>query len=112
MPTVPAIPTLTVPSADKARTALTDVAYVGVGAAVLTAQQVQVARKEIQERIEDSFAKLVNLDPSDVRTEVRSRIENFAKAGREALGKRESLGNKNAGQPESKTTVKTSKAAA
>ena len=106
MPTVPAIPTLTVPSADKARSALTDAAYVGVGAAVLTAQQVQVARKEIQERIEDSFAKLVNLDPSDVRTEVRSRIENFAKAGREALG------NKAAGQPEAKTTVKTSKAAA
>ncbi len=106
MPTVPAIPTLTVPSADKARSAITDVAYVGVGAAVLTAQQVQVARKEIQDRFEDSLSKLINLDASEVRTELRTRIESFAKAGREALGKN------NTAQPAAKTSAKTTKAAA
>ena len=87
MPTIPAVPVITVPSADKARTALTDAAYVGVGAAVLTAQQVQVARKEIQERLEDGFAKLINLRPEEVRSELRERIESFAKAGRDALRK-------------------------
>lgn len=104
MPTVPAIPTLNVPSADKARTAITDVAYVGVGAAVLTAQQVQEARKEIQERLEDSFSKLINLRPEELRTEVRGRIEAFAQAGREALGKNN--------KPAVKTSAKTTKAAA
>jgi hypothetical protein len=92
MPTVPALPNLpvlNVPSADKARTALTDAAYVGVGAAVLTAQQILEARKEVQERLEDGFAKLINLRSQDVRSEVRGRIENFAKAGREALGKQD-----------------------
>lgn len=106
MPTVPAIPTLTVPSADKARSAITDVAYVGLGAAVLSAQQLQVARKEIQERLEDGLSKLINLDASEVRTEMRTRIETFAKAGREALGKKADA------QPAPKTTAKTSKAAA
>ena len=95
MPTIPAIRDITVPSADKARNTLTDVAYVGVGAAVLTAQQVQTARKELQERLEDGFAKLINLRPEEVRselrvfldTEVRTRIDEFAKAGREVLNK-------------------------
>lgn len=87
MPTIPALPVISIPSADKARSALTDVAYVGVGAAVLTAQQVQVARKEIQELLEDGFAKLINLRPSEVRVELRDKIETFAEAGRERLGK-------------------------
>ena len=95
MPTIPAIREITVPSADKARNALTDVAYVGVGAAVLTAQQVQTARKELQERLEDGFAKLINLRPEEVRTELRgfidgelrNRIDEFAKAGRDVLNK-------------------------
>lgn len=87
MPTIPAIPTITVPSADKARTAITDVAYVGVGAAVMTAQQVQTTRKEVQELLEDGFAKLINLRPSEVRSELRERIETFADAGRKALRK-------------------------
>lgn len=87
MPTIPAVPTIPVPSVDKARTALTDVAYVGVGAAVMTAQQVQCARQEVQELLEDSFAKLINLRPAEVRTELRERIETFADAGRKALRK-------------------------
>lgn len=87
MPTIPAIPTISVPSGDKARNALTDAAYVGVGAAVITVQQAQDVRKEIQERLEDGFAKLLNLRPAEVRTELRDRIEIFAQAGREALGK-------------------------
>ncbi|MBW3536578.1 MAG: hypothetical protein KY395_02240 [Actinobacteria bacterium] len=95
MPTIPAIREFTVPSADKARSKLTDVAYVGVGAAVLTAQQVQTARKELQERLEDGFAKLINLRPEEVRAEIRdfidtdlrARIDEYAKAGRERLGK-------------------------
>lgn len=103
MPTVPAIPTIQVPSADKARSALTDVAYVGVGAAVLTAQQVQEARKEIQDRLEDGFSKLINLRADEVRTEVRGRIEAFAKAGREALGKNNKPAAKAAVKPAAKT---------
>ena len=87
MPTIPALPTISVPSADKARSALTDVAYVGVGAAVMTAQQVQTARKDVQELLEDGFAKLINLRPAEVRTELRDRIETLAKAGRKALRK-------------------------
>ena len=87
MPTIPALPTIPVPSADKARSAITDVAYVGVGAAVMTAQQVQTARKEVQELLEDGFAKLINLRPSEVRSELRDRIETFADAGRKALRK-------------------------
>lgn len=94
---MPTIPVITVPSADKARTALTDAAYVGVGAAVLTAQQVQTARKEIQERFEDGFAKLINLRPEEVRAEIRdfidtdlrARLDEFAKAGKDRLGKTE-----------------------
>ena len=87
MPTIPTVPTISVPSADKARSAITDVAYVGVGAAVMTAQQVQAARKEVQELLEDSFAKLINLRPAEVRTELREKIETFADAGRKALRK-------------------------
>lgn len=101
MPTIPSIPTISVPSADKARTAITDVAYVGVGAAVLTAQQVQSARKELQERLEDGFAKLINLRPSEVRSELRDRIETFAKAGREVFGK-----DIRAAKPVAKTSTK------
>ena len=98
MPTIPAVPTISVPSADKARTALTDVAYVGVGAAVMTAQQVQSARKEVQELLEDGFAKLINLRPSEVRTELRDKIETFADAGRKALRKED--------KPAAKTSAK------
>lgn len=95
MPTIPALPTIPVPSADKARSAITDVAYVGVGAAVMTAQKVQTARKEVQELLEDGFAKLINLRPAEVRVELRERvetvlrdqIETFADAGRKALRK-------------------------
>ena len=87
MPTIPALPTIQVPSADKARSAITDVAYVGVGAAVMTAQKVQTARKEVQELLEDGFAKLINLRPSEVRSELRDQIETFADAGRKALRK-------------------------
>ncbi len=106
MPTIPTVPTISVPSADKARTALKDVAYVGVGAAVMTAQQVQIARKEVQERLEDGFAKLINLRPSEVRNELRDRIESFADAGRKALRKEN--------KPAAKTSAKAvaSKAAA
>ena len=106
MPTIPALPTIQVPSADKARSAITDVAYVGVGAAVLTAQQVQTARKEIQEMLEDGFAKLINLRPSEVRSEIRERIESLADAGRKALRKDD--------KPAAKTSAKavSSKAAA
>ena len=106
MPTIPTVPTISVPSVDKARTALTDVAYVGVGAAVMTAQQVQTARKEVQERLEDGFAKLINLRPSEVRSEIRDRIETLAHAGRKALRKDD--------KPAAKTSAKavSSKAAA
>ena len=98
MPTIPAVPTISVPSADKARTALTDVAYVGVGAAVMTAQQVQSARKEVQELLEDGFAKLINLRPAEVRSELRDKIETFADAGRKALRKED--------KPAAKTSAK------
>ncbi len=106
MPTIPALPTISVPSADKARSAITDVAYVGVGAAVMTAQKVQTARKEVQERLEDGFAKLINLRPSEVRVELRERVETFADAGRKALRKEN--------KPAAKTSAKavTTKAAA
>ena len=98
MPTIPAMPVISVPSADKARSVLTDVAHVGVGAAVLTAQQVQVARKEIQELLEDGFAKLINLRPAEVRVELRDKIETFAEAGRDAFRKD--------GKPDAKTSTK------
>ena len=98
MPTIPTVPMISVPSADKARSALTDVAYVGVGAAVMTAQQVQIARKEVQERLEDGFVKLINLRPSEVRVELRDRIETFADAGRKALRKED--------KPAAKTSAK------
>jgi uncharacterized protein YgbK (DUF1537 family) len=106
MPTIPSVPTIPVPSLDKARNALTDVAYVGVGAAVLTAQQVQTARKDVQELLEDGFAKLINVRPAEVRTEIRERIENLAEAGRNALRKED--------KPAVKTSAKavSSKAAA
>jgi len=113
MPTIPAIPTLPaipttwqVPSVDKARDALTDAAYVGVGAAVITAQQVNTARKDVQELLEDGFAKLINLRPAEVRSELVERIETFADAGRKALRKEN--------KPAAKTSTKaaTSKVAA
>lgn len=118
IPAMPAMPVISVPSADKARTALTDAAYVGVGAAVLTAQQVQVARKEIQEMLEDGFAKLINLRPAEVRVELseripaalREKIETFADAGRERLGKDDKPAAKTSAKAVTSKTV-TSKAA-
>ena len=106
MPTIPTLPTISVPSADKARSTITDVAYVGVGAAVMTAQQVSTARREVQELLEDGFAKLINLRPAEVRVEIRERIESFADAGRKALRKDD--------KPAAKTSAKavTTKAAA
>jgi len=126
MPTIPAIPTLPaipttwqVPSVDKARDALTDAAYVGVGAAVITAQQVNTARKDVQELLEDGFAKLINLRPAEVRVELseripavlRERFDTFADAGRKALRKPAS---KTSDKPAAKTSTKaaTSKVAA
>lgn len=106
MPTIPALPTISVPSPDKARNALTDVAYVGVGAAVMTAQQVQNARKEVQELLEDGFAKLINLRPAEVRVELRDKIETFADAGRKALRKDDKP------KPAAKTSAKTATKAA
>ncbi|HUR48090.1 MAG TPA: hypothetical protein VMY88_00975 [Acidimicrobiales bacterium] len=107
MPTIPSVPTIQVPSLDKARTTLTDVAYVGVGAAVLTAQRVQVARKDVQELLEDGFAKLINVRPAEVRTEISERIDTLAEAGRKAFRKEDA-------KPAAKTSTKavSSKAAA
>ena len=118
MPTLPAVPTITLPLHKQAKTALTDVAYVGVGAAVMTAQQVQSARKEVQDLLEDGFAKLINLNPSEVRSElrekvdisrdsvekaIRERIESFAKAGREALGRESKPAPKTSAKPAAST---------
>ena len=105
MPTIPSVPTISVPSLDKARNTLTDVAYVGVGAAVLTAQQVQTARKDVQELLEDGFAKLINVRPAEVRTEIRERIETLADAGRKALRKEDKPAAKTSAKAVSKAQV-------
>lgn len=111
MPTIRTVPMISVPSADKARNALTDVAYVGLGAAVMTAQQVQTARKEVQELLEDGFAKLINLNPSEVRSELRERIETFAAEGRKALRKDDKPAAKTSAKAVSTKTTSTQAAA-